>query len=106
MRSPWKCFSRLYCTARRRTPVQMLSPGKGKIHRAYLWAYTATQFSTLRAVVYDFASSCAGEHARAFLGNWQGKLVCDDCGGYVAPKFMLRRQPAAEEIAGIHQRLT
>lgn len=37
------------------TPVQMLSPGKGKTHRAYLWAYTSTQFSDLRAVVYDFA---------------------------------------------------
>jgi transposase len=66
------------------TPVQMLSPGKGKAHRAYLWAYTATQFSSLRAVVYDFAISRAGEHARAFLGTWQGKLVCDDYGGYKA----------------------
>ena len=66
------------------TPVQMLSPGKGKTHRAYLWAYTATQFSPLRAVVYDFAISRAGEHARAFLGTWQGKLVCDDYGGYKA----------------------
>jgi transposase len=66
------------------TPVQMLSPGKGKTHRAYLWAYTATQFSSLRAVVYDFAPSRAGEHARAFLGAWQGKLVCDDYSGYKA----------------------
>ena len=49
------------------TPVQMLSPGKGKTHRAYLWAYTSTQFSELRAVVYDFAESRAGAHARAFL---------------------------------------
>ncbi|MGF7192498.1 hypothetical protein JOE11_005576, partial [Robbsia andropogonis] len=24
------------------------------------------------------------EHARAFLGNWQGKLVCDDFSGYKA----------------------
>ncbi|MFJ1257155.1 IS66 family transposase, partial [Cupriavidus sp. CuC1] len=66
------------------TPVQMLSPGKGKTHRAYLWAYTATQFADLRAVVYDFADSRAGEHARTFLGDWQGKLVCDDYGGYKA----------------------
>lgn len=66
------------------TPVQMLSPGKGKTHRAYLWAYSATQFADLRAVVYDFADSRAGEHARTFLGDWQGKLVCDDYGGYKA----------------------
>jgi transposase len=66
------------------TPVQMLSPGKGKTHRAYLWAYTPTQFSSLRAVVYDFAASRAGEHARTFLNEWHGKLVCDDYGGYKA----------------------
>jgi transposase len=66
------------------TPVQMLSPGKGKTHRAYLWAYTPTHFSELRAVVYDFAHSRAGEHARAFLAGWQGKLVCDDFSGYKA----------------------
>ena len=66
------------------TPVQMLAPGKGKTHRAYLWAYSTTQFADLRAVVYDFADSRAGEHARAFLGKWRGKLVCDDYSAYKA----------------------
>jgi transposase len=60
------------------TPVQMLSPGKGKTHRAYLWAYTAAPS------LHDFANSRAGEHARAFLGAWRGKLVCDDYRGYKA----------------------
>ncbi|WP_087738480.1 IS66 family transposase [Paraburkholderia piptadeniae] len=64
------------------TPVQMLSPGKGKTHRAYLWAYATTQYASIKAVVYDFADSRAGEHARAFLGDWHGKLVCDDYSGY------------------------
>src|SRR5690606_18979516 len=49
------------------TPVQMLKPGSGKTHRAYLWAYAPTVFDTLRAVIYDFTPSRAGEHARAFL---------------------------------------
>jgi transposase len=66
------------------TPVQMLNPGKGKTQRAYLWAYTPTRFNDLRAVVYDFADSRAGEHARQFLEDWQGKLVCDDYSGYKA----------------------
>lgn len=66
------------------TPIQMLSQGKGKTHRAYFWAYTTTQFTDLRAVVYDFAESRAGQHARNFLGDWQGKLVCDDYSGYKA----------------------
>ncbi len=59
-------------------------PGKKKTHRAYVWAYTSTSFSSLNTVVYDFAPSRAGEHARAFLQGWQGKLVCDDFAGYKA----------------------
>ena len=66
------------------TPVAMLAPGSGKTHRAYLWAYAAGAFEPLRAVVYDFTETRAGEHARAFLGDWRGSLVCDDYTGYKA----------------------
>lgn len=66
------------------TPVAMLAPGKQKTHKAYVWAYTSTAFSGLNSVVYDFAPSRAGEHARRFLAGWQGKLVCDDFAGYKA----------------------
>ncbi|WPN25370.1 IS66 family transposase [Pseudomonas marginalis] len=66
------------------TPVQMLAPAEKKTHRAYVWAYSTTPFSTLKAVVYDFSPSRAGEHARNFLGAWNGKLVCDDFAGYKA----------------------
>ena len=66
------------------TPVQMLAPGEKKTHRAYVWAYSSTPFSALNAVVYDFSPSRAGEHARNFLGTWNGKLVCDDFAGYKA----------------------
>ncbi len=64
------------------TPVQMLQPGQGKTHRAYLWAYAAGAFEDTKAVVYDFCASRAGENARAFLGTWSGSLVCDDFSGY------------------------
>jgi hypothetical protein len=66
------------------TPVQMLAPGKKKTHRAYVWAYASTTFSSVKGVVYDFAPNRSGEHARAFLKTWQGKLVCDDSAGYKA----------------------
>lgn len=66
------------------TPVQMLAPGEKKTRRAYVWAYSTTPFSALKAVVYDFSPSRAGEHARNFLGKWNGKLVCDDFAGYKA----------------------
>ncbi|MER1021606.1 IS66 family transposase [Pseudomonas aeruginosa] len=64
------------------TPVQMLQPGHGKTHRAYLWAYAAGAFEDTKAVVYDFCASRAGENAKAFLGTWRGSLVCDDFSGY------------------------
>ena len=66
------------------TPVQMLKPGNGKTHRAYLWAYAPGAFEDLKAVVYDFCETRAGENARAFLGEWRGSLVCDDYAGYKA----------------------
>ncbi len=66
------------------TPVSMLAPGKKKTHKAYVWAYCTTPFADIKAVVYTFAPSRAGEHARTFLGDWQGKLVCDDYAGYKA----------------------
>jgi hypothetical protein len=69
------------------TPVAMLKPGLGKTHRAYLWSYCTTRYNPTQAVVFDFADSRAGQHARDFLGlpgddGWRGKLVCDDYSGY------------------------
>jgi len=66
------------------TPVQMLKPGDGKTHRAYLWAYAPGAFEDIKAVVYDFCESRAGDHARKFLGEWRGSLTCDDFSGYKA----------------------
>jgi len=71
------------------TPVAMLKPGAGKTHRAYLWSYCTTTYNPTRAVVFDFADSRGGQHARNFLGlpgqdGWHGKLVCDDFSGYKA----------------------
>ncbi|MCP5984633.1 IS66 family transposase, partial [Klebsiella pneumoniae] len=54
------------------TPVEMLKSGTGKTHRAYLWAYSPGVFEDMKAVVYDFAESRSGQHARAFLGEWRG----------------------------------
>ena len=38
----------------------------------------------VKLVVYDFADSRSGQHARDFLAGWKGKLVCDDYAGYKA----------------------
>ena len=44
------------------TPVQMLKPGKGATHRAYLWAYAPGAFEDMKAVVYDFCESLSLIH--------------------------------------------
>ncbi|MEM6484316.1 MAG: IS66 family transposase, partial [Pseudomonadota bacterium] len=66
------------------TPVPMLSPGKKKTHRAYIWAYATTPTAPVQGVVYDFQPTRSGQACRDFLENWQGKLVCDDYQGYKA----------------------
>jgi hypothetical protein len=66
------------------TPVPVLELRKTKIHRGYIWAYCTTPCADTKAVVYDFAPTRAGEHARRFLEGWQGKLICDDYSGYKA----------------------
>jgi len=66
------------------TPVPMLSPGKKKTHRAYIWAYATPQTAAVQGVVYDFQPSRSGQACRDFLADWQGKLVCDDYQGYKA----------------------
>ena len=62
----------------------MLAPGEKKTHPAYVWAYSSTPFSALKAVVYDFSTRRTGEHARNFRDTWNGKLVCYDLAGYKA----------------------
>lgn len=68
------------------TGLQMLDHRQKKVkaHRSYLWVYATPGDDGLKAVVYDFTDSRAGEHCRRFLGSWQGQLVCDDYSGYKA----------------------
>ena len=66
------------------TPVPMLSPGKKKTHRAYIWAYATARAAPIQGVVYDFQPTRSGKACRDFLGDWQGHLVCDDYQGYKA----------------------
>jgi len=49
------------------TPVPMLKPGLGRTHRAYLFSYSSSEYDELPMVVYDFAESRSGAHAREFL---------------------------------------
>jgi transposase len=65
------------------TPVPQLDPGTGKTKKAYLWAYRSNDLQAHpRIVVFDYQKGRGGEHARHFLGGWQGHLMVDDYAGY------------------------
>jgi transposase len=65
------------------TPVRQLDPGNGKTRHAYLWAYRSVVHDDGPGiVVFDYQTSRAGAHARAFLQGWRGHLMVDDFAGY------------------------
>ena len=67
------------------TPIPQLDPGSGKTKKAYLWAYRSNDLEEgPRIIVFDYRGGRSGEHARQFLGTWQGHLVVDGYGGYKA----------------------
>lgn len=68
------------------TPVTIMRMGddEKKPKKGYVWAYATTQYNPVQAVIYDFQDSRSGQHAEAFLKDWQGHLVCDDYSGYKA----------------------
>ncbi len=61
------------------TPVDTLDPGNGKTRQSYLFAYRSTAGPPI--VVFDYADSRSGKHAREFLGDWRGALMVDDYAG-------------------------
>lgn len=74
------------------TPVAQLDPGSGKTKKAYLWAYRSNDLEPGPCIiVFDYQPGRSGEHARNFLGDWQGHLLVDDYGGYKA-LFTHRRE--------------
>jgi transposase len=84
------------------TPMPTLRPGLKKTHRSYLWAYGTTVYDPDPVIIYDFAVGRSGEHARAFLGDWRGKLVCDDFSGYKA--LFVGERPSTEVGCMAHAR--
>jgi len=64
--------------------VQLLTPGRGKTKRAYMWVYRTTDFMAQRAVLFDFTLGRGGENPRRVLEDFSGTLVTDDFSGYHA----------------------
>jgi transposase len=80
------------------TPVDTLDPGTGKTQQSYLFAYRSTAGPPI--VVFDYAESRSGKHAREFLGDWRGALMVDDYAGYKA----LFKEGVTELACWVHVR--
>ena len=55
-------------------------------------------------IVFDYRGGRSGEHARQFLGSWQGHLMVDDYGGYKALFIATRQDPCIELGCWAHAR--
>ena len=66
------------------TAITYMHHKKDKAQRGYFWVYAPGAYEDLKAVIYDFKPGRSGAHARAFLGDWRGSLMCDDYAGYKA----------------------
>jgi transposase len=66
-------------------PALQLDTGNCKTKHAYLWAYRSNGLDEgPPIVVFNYQTSRAGAHARAFLLDWRGHLMVDDYSGYKA----------------------
>ena len=85
------------------SPILQLDPGSGKTKKAYLLAYRSNDLEEgPRIIVFDYRCGRSGEHARQFLGRWQGHLVVDGYGGYKAlfTQHVKKPYPALSWAAG------
>jgi transposase len=64
------------------TPIDMLMPGKGKTHQAYMWVLAGGQSSDPPYRIYDFQTSRAHHHAEHMLKDYHGVLHSDKYGAY------------------------
>lgn len=66
------------------TPIQMLAPGKGKTHQAYMWVLVGGKSSDPSYRIYDFQLNRCHRHAANMLKNYHEVLHSDKYGAYQA----------------------
>lgn len=58
-------------------------PGRETKGKSYMWLYRTSNDTNRQVVIYDYQMGRSGDHAKAFLKDWQGTyLHCDGYGGY------------------------
>lgn len=66
------------------TPVDMLDPGKGKTHQAYMWVLVGGISADPSYRIYDFCTDRCHHHAASMLKEYHGVLHSDKYGAYEA----------------------
>ena len=65
------------------TVVQVLhEPGKKAKTDSRMWVYCAAKSSGRSNILFEYAPTRNGDHAKRFLGDYKGYLVCDGYDGY------------------------
>jgi transposase len=64
------------------TPIDMLSPGKGKVHQAYMWVIVGGRTANPGYRIYDFSTNRRHYNAENRLKDYSGVLHSDKYGAY------------------------
>jgi transposase len=66
------------------TPINMLAPGKGKVHKAYMWILAGGKSADPAYRIYDFCTNRRHINAADMLKDYHGVLHSDKYGAYEA----------------------
>jgi transposase len=66
------------------TPIDMLDPGKGKVHQAYMWVLVGGKSSDPSYRIYNFRTNRCHHNAEDILKGYHGVLHSDKYGAYEA----------------------
>lgn len=64
------------------TPINMLSPGKGKVHQAYMWVLVGGKEANPAYRIYNFRTNRQHSNAANILKGYKGTLHSDKYGAY------------------------
>lgn len=64
------------------TPIDMLDPGKGKTHQAYMWTIVGGQSADPCYRIYKFSTNRRHSNAEELLKDYRGVLHSDKYGAY------------------------
>ena len=66
------------------TPIEMLDPGKGKTHQAYMWVLVGGKAADPPNRIYKFRTNRQHHNVEELLSGYEGILHSDKFGGYEA----------------------